>query len=55
MNRNVRKLLALALALCLCMQGAAMAEEETSLTAAQPLIDLTASAALRVVKISSTE
>ena len=48
MNRNVRKLLALALALCLCMQGAAMAEEETSLTAAQPLIDLTASAALRV-------
>ena len=48
MNRNVRKLLALALALCLCMQGAAIAEEETSLTAAQPLIDLTASAALRV-------
>ena len=50
MNRNVRKLLALALALCLCLcvQGAAMAEEDASLTAAQPLIDLTASAALRV-------
>ena len=48
MNRNVRKLLALALALCLCVQGAAMAEEDASLTAAQPLIDLTASAALRV-------
>ena len=48
MNGNVRKLLALALALCLCVQGAAMAEEDASLTAAQPLIDLTASAALRV-------
>ena len=32
MNGNVRKLLALALALCLCVQGAAMAEEDTSLT-----------------------
>ena len=48
MNGNVRKLLALALVLCLCMQGAAIAEEDTSLTAALPLIDLTASAALRV-------
>ena len=48
MNGNVRKLLAMLLALCLCGQGAALAEEEDALTSALPLIDLTASAALRV-------
>ena len=48
MNGNVRKLLAMLLALCLCGQGAVLAEGEDALTSALPLIDLTASAALRV-------
>ena len=48
MNGNVRKLLAMLLALCLCGQGAALAEGEDALASALPLIDLAASAALRV-------